>query len=97
MTAEILVHVAGAAGDDHIQRCAPCGAVLTDNSDWWSEGGVAVWGDGEHGPAWWPIGSLVATDRHTAGPCDPVITYTVEPGAPLDTDEQSCTRAPETP
>lgn len=89
----MLVHVAGEPGPDHLQRCVACGFVLTDNTAWWSEGGVAVWSpDGDAadaGPSWWPSGALVATDKEP-GSGKPSITYTVDAAIPLDDDERPC-------
>lgn len=87
-----VVHVAGAPQDDHLQRCVPCGAVLTDNRGWWSEQGVAVWSSDDTapaGPSWWPAGALVATDREPGSP-HASMTYVIEAGIPLGDDERSC-------
>jgi hypothetical protein len=89
----LLVHVAGEPTPDHLQRCVPCGTVLTDNTGWW-EGRVAVptLGDddpGPAGPSWWPSGALVATDKEI-GSHRASITYVVESGTPLDDDEKPC-------
>lgn len=85
-----VVHVAGEPQNDHLQRCVPCGTVLTDNRGWWSEHGVAVWGDDDRGPSWWPAGALVATDKephsHQAS-----MTYVIDPAHGLDDDEVPCT------
>lgn len=84
----LLVHVAGEPQPDHLQRCVPCGTVLTDNRAW-LEGNVAVMDGDDSGPSWWPAGALVATDKKP-GSHQPSITYVVESGTPLDDDERSC-------
>jgi hypothetical protein len=87
------VHVAGEPGGDHVQRCVPCGAVLTDNRPWW-EGRVAVpEGSERDGPSWWPAGALVATDKTHDGRPHPggSMTYAVDPTRRLDNDERPCT------
>ncbi len=90
----LVVHVAGAPQPDHLQRCVPCGTVLTDNRAWWSDQGVAVWSDSpdDAGPSWWPAGALVATDKQP-GSTAPSITYVIEEGIPLDDDEKPCVSA----
>lgn len=81
------VHTAGQPGNDHLQRCVPCGVVLTDNTAW-AEGRVAVMDGDDTGPPWWPVGALVATDKI---PGRASMTYTVEGGRPLAADEAACT------
>ncbi|WP_431935814.1 hypothetical protein [Micromonospora sp. RP3T] len=88
-----VVHVAGEPGDDHQQRCVPCGVVLLDNRPWW-EGRAAVptTDVDEAGPSWWPAGALVATDKPTNGRAASM-TYVVGGGRGLDDDERPCTPA----
>ncbi|MEU7590615.1 hypothetical protein AB0A95_30535 [Micromonospora sp. NPDC049230] len=86
-----VVHVAGEPGDDHVQRCVPCGAVLHDGRPWF-EGRVAVpVGSGPDYPSWWPPGALVATDKPHDG-TGGGMTYTIDDRA-LDDDEGPCTPA----
>lgn len=87
--APLLVHVAGAPGDDHLQRCVPCGTVLTDNRAHFEGRRVVLVGDPADEPSWWPAGALVATDKEI-GSHRASITYVVESGTPLDDDEQPC-------
>ena len=85
----VLVHVAGVPGPDHLQRCVPCGTVLTDNRGWW-DGTIAVVEGDDSGPSWWPSGALIATDKQP-GSDRASITYVIGQGIPLDDDEQPCT------
>lgn len=95
MNARFEVHVAGEPGGDHVQRCVPCGAVLTDNRPWWEGRAVVLAGDGRDGPLWWPVGALVATDKPRDGGPGGGMTYVVDGrgGRGLDDDERSCTPA----
>jgi hypothetical protein len=84
--APFVVHTAGAPVDA-LQRCVPCGFVLTDNTAWF-EGRVAIpIGQDDHGPSWWPSGALVATDKNGSHVS---ITYVVD-GRHLAPDEIPCT------
>lgn len=72
-----------------VQSCASCGWPLYDFTPW-LEGRVAVpAADAGRGPAGWPVGARVATDKPT--PDSAGMTYTIgPPDRALLTDERLC-------
>lgn len=86
-----LVHVAGVPGADHVQRCVPCGAVLTDGRPWAEGRAVVLDGDDRDGPSWWPPGAMVATNKRRDGTVGGM-AYVVD-GRGLDDKEGPCITA----
>lgn len=83
----IIVHVAGEPGDDHLQRCVVCGAVLLDNRPW-HEGRAMVPAGAPDGPCWWPPSAMVATNKPHDGTGGGV-TWVVDPGQ-LSANDPTC-------
>ncbi|GLY08239.1 hypothetical protein [Actinoplanes sp. NBRC 101535] len=85
--ADFIIHPAAAPQDDGIQCCTTCGSLIIDNTAWY-QGRVQIpEGQPDTGPAWWPEGALIATNRHHG--TSPVMSYRVE-GRPPAADEQLC-------
>jgi hypothetical protein len=88
--APFVVHIAAAPAGT-VQACVSCGFTLIDNTAW-TEGRAAVPdGDSDRGPAWWPSGARIATDKTT--PTTGGTTYLIATDRELAEDERWCAGA----